>query len=197
MVKARAVFVDRDGVINPLVYNLETGEYESPHRPEDFSVYTYVARALRRIRALGYGVFLISNQPSYAKGKTSLENIEATAQLLRAYSDENGGLIDDYYYCYHHPNGIVPGYSGPCECRKPGTLFLRQAAQAYGLDLTRSVFIGDQDTDVACGAAMGLYTIKIENSHSMKKSGSQTPDAKVRNLLEAARLLEERAETGG
>jgi len=184
--KSKAVFLDRDGVINPLVYNPDTSEYESPHYPEDFSVYTYVLKSLLLIKQQGFKTIIISNQPSYAKGKTSLENIKAIEKLLEDFSKENGGLIDEYYYCYHHPNGIVPEYSTVCRCRKPDTLFLEEAIKKYNLDKGTCCFIGDQDTDIKCGKAMGFYTIKIKNKHSMQKSGTATPDDYAYDLYDAA-----------
>ena len=66
---SKAVFLDRDGVINPLVYNSVTSEYESPHSPEDFSIYPYVINSLKLIKEKYYKIIIISNQPSYAKGK--------------------------------------------------------------------------------------------------------------------------------
>ena len=66
----RAVFLDRDGVINPLVYNLDTNEYESPHYMDDFSIFPYTAESLKLLQERDFKLFLISNQPSFAKGKT-------------------------------------------------------------------------------------------------------------------------------
>jgi len=182
----KAVFLDRDGVINPLVYNPNTSEYESPHYPEDFSVFTYVLKALQLIKKQGFKTIIISNQPSYAKGKTSLENIKAIEKLLADFSIENGDLIDEYYCCYHHPNGIIPEYSIVCRCRKPNTLFLEEAVEKFKLDKGSCFFIGDQDSDIKCGKAMGFYTIKINNKHSMHKSGTVTPDVFASNLYDAA-----------
>jgi len=185
----KAVFLDRDGVINPLVYNINTSEYESPHHPEDFSIFTYVLKSLNSLRSKGYKIIVISNQPSYAKGKTSLENIKAIEKLLCDFSEENGGLIDAYYYCYHHPDGIIPEFSGQCRCRKPGTLSVEDAVEKLKLDKEQCWFIGDQDTDIKCGNSMGLSTIKIENKHSKQKSGNETPDKFAVDLLDAVDII--------
>ena len=181
----KAVFLDRDGVINPLVYNPETGEYESPHFVEDFSIYTYVLKSLRILKSNGYVIIVVSNQPSYAKGKTSLENIKSIEKLLFNYSEENGNLIDDYYYCYHHPDGIVEEYSGQCSCRKPGTLFLEKAIEKFDLNEKSCWFVGDQDTDIKCGKAMGFKTIKIDNKHSLHKRGTEPSTYLADNLQDA------------
>ena len=124
---SRAVFLDRDGVLNPLVYNVRTGEYESPHRGEDFSVYPYVVRSLRALADAGFRLFLISNQPSYAKGKTSMANLQAIHGLLDQYLQENNIVFTEYYYCYHHPDGIVPEFSGSASAANPNRFsFFRQ-----------------------------------------------------------------------
>ncbi len=88
----RAVFLDRDGVLNPNVFNSETGEWESPHRVEDFELFPWVPDSLKRLREY-YKLFLVSNQPSYAKGQTSLENIQEIQRKLVEVLQENGLLL--------------------------------------------------------------------------------------------------------
>jgi D-glycero-D-manno-heptose 1,7-bisphosphate phosphatase len=190
----KAVFLDRDGVINPLVYNVNTGEYESPHVPEDFSLYPYVLKALKLIKKLGFKIIIISNQPSYAKGKTTMENIKAIENMLYIFSEENGKLIDEYYYCYHHPDGVIAEYTQNCLCRKPGTLFVEKAIQDFNLNIKECYFVGDQDTDIQCGNSMGMYTIKIDNKHSLLKSGNSIPGETVKNLCEAVQKINDRNE---
>lgn len=185
----RAVFLDRDGVINPLVYNLATGEYESPHTPADFSLYPFAEKSLRLLKDAGYVIIVVSNQPSYAKGKTSLENIQAIERLLEDYSAEHGGLLDKAYYCYHHPNGVAQEYTCVCKCRKPGTLFLEQAAAKFCLVPAECWFIGDRDSDIECGRRFGCKTVKINNPHSVKNSGKIEPDYYAENLFEAVRII--------
>jgi len=182
---SKAVFLDRDGVLNPLVYNPITSEYESPHYPEDFSIYPNVVKALKKLDSLGYTLFVVSNQPSYAKGKTTLENIKAIGELLADYLKENNVDIKEYYYCYHHPDGDVENYSKKCECRKPGTFFLEQAIKKYKLDPKECWFIGDRDTDITCGKAMGMHTILIKNEHSKEKTGKEKPSEYASNIYEA------------
>jgi len=185
----KAVFFDRDGVLNPLVYNVQTGEYESPHRPNEFSVYPSIIRDLRLLSGSGFQLFLISNQPSYAKGKTSLENIQAIHRLLDDYLKDNQIIFSEYYYCYHHPDGIVAEFTGKCDCRKPKAFFLQKAEKDYDLDLSQCWMIGDQDTDVQCGQNAGVRTIQILNPHSAKKRGNSCPDYKAENLTEAVQIL--------
>lgn len=187
----RAVFLDRDGVLNRLVLNPATGEYESPHRTEDFYLYPGTAASLRLLQERGYMLFLVSNQPSYAKGKTSLENIEAIHALLHEALIGEGVAFKEYYYCYHHPQGIVPGYSGSCACRKPGAYFLEEAKKRYGYSAAGSWMVGDQDSDILCGRSCGLRTILIESKHSALKRGAVLPDYRAADLQEAVKIIVE------
>jgi len=163
----KAVFLDRDGVLNPNVYNPETGEYESPNRPEDFALYTFAEKSLQALKNAGYIIVLVSNQPSYAKGKATMENILAIADMLKNWSDEHGVLIDKFYYCHHHPKGIVPEYTKTCECRKPGILFLEHAKEQFNLDPASCWFIGDRDTDIECGHKFGCRTVKVSRIYTL------------------------------
>src|SRR5665647_398655 len=124
-----AVFLDRDGVINDLVLNPDTGEYEPPHSADDLVISPEVIRSLCDIQAAGFDLFLVSNQPDCAKGKTTLGQIQAVHEKLDQILKSKGIFFRDYYYCYHHPNGIVPEYSIACECRKPKPFFLLKAAR--------------------------------------------------------------------
>lgn len=185
----KSIFLDRDGVINPLVYNVDTCEYESPHYVEDFSVFPYVSKSIQLLQSLGFQLFVVTNQPSYAKGKTSLENIKEIHNVMDVYFKEQGINFTDYYYCYHHPNGIVPEYTAVCECRKPKNRFLIDAHSKYEVDYKNSWFVGDQDSDVECGKSKGVKTILITNKHSSMKRGKSAPDYLANNLFEAVHII--------
>lgn len=184
-----AVFLDRDGVINELVLNPNTGEHEPPHYPEDLIIFPNVIESLRILQDAGFDLFIVSNQPDYAKGKTSLENIHAVHNKLAQIFTEEEIHFQDYYYCYHHPQGIIPRYSFSCECRKPKPYFILRAAHTYGIDLMSSWMIGDRDSDIECGKNAGTKTIAIENIHSIQTRGKVTPHFSVANLKEAAKLI--------
>jgi D-glycero-D-manno-heptose 1,7-bisphosphate phosphatase len=162
---ARAVFLDRDGVLNRNVFNPATGDYESPGRPEEFELAQNVLPSLQRLQDAGYLLLLVSNQPNYAKGKNTLEELHAVQALLASCLDSAGIRFAEFYYCFHHPKGIVPSHSGPCECRKPSTFFLRQAEAKFGIDLSRSWMIGDRPTDIECGKDAGVATIRVASDH--------------------------------
>jgi len=185
----RAIFLDRDGVLNQLVLNPATGEYEPPHSPEKLVICPDVIDSLRILKDTGFVLFLISNQPDYAKGKMSLEQIRAVHGRFNYILVSNGIQFQEYYYCYHHPDGIVPEYSFACSCRKPKPFFLLKAARDYGIDLENSWMIGDRDSDIECGRAAGTRTMLIEEPYSSGLHRSSSPDHRAANLKDAVTII--------
>ena len=157
----RAVFLDRDGVINANVFYADTGETEAPRSAADFHILPRALGAMKRLRDGGYLLFLVSNQPNQAKRKATRADHEAIQAKLAAELDGAGVRIEEFFYCFHHPNGIEPSLSGPCECRKPSPFFLNLARDAHGLDMGQSWMVGDRDSDIACGQAAGVKTLHI------------------------------------
>ncbi len=160
----RAVFLDRDGVINRNVLNSATGEFEAPLTAAEFEVLPGVPEALRRLQAAGYLLFVVSNQPNYAKGKSTLRELRAVDAAMRDALDAMHVWMAAVYYCLHHPEGVVPGYAVRCECRKPAPYFLLKAAREFGIDLPKSWMVGDRATDVECGRGACVRTILVGES---------------------------------
>lgn len=181
---ARAVFLDRDGVINALVHYEDTGEYESPRTPADFDLLPDVIPALQSLQKAGWSLLLVSNQPSYAKGKTTLENLNAVHDLLHAYLQQQAVGFTQYYYSYHHPAAIVPELRGESGFRKPNPGFLRLAERQYRLDLHASWMVGDRDSDVLCGQRAGCRTAQINYQYSEANRGDSSPDIVCGSLRE-------------
>lgn len=183
------IFLDRDGVINELVFNPETNEFEPPHDPGDLHIFPYAIDALKNLANGGYELFLVSNQPDYAKGKTSLENLKSVHKALHKDLSASEIKFREYFYCYHHPDGVVPKYTKRCQCRKPSPYFLRKAEKKYSLDLQRSWLIGDRDSDILMAEECGVRTVMVDYSHSVKYRGSSRPDYKVDNLTKAVEII--------
>lgn len=183
-----ALFLDRDGVLNELVFYASSGEWESPRTPEDLRLLAGAGQALRALADQGWLLFLVSNQPSFAKGKTSLESLQAVAEALEARLAADGVRFCRTCYCFHHPESRVPGY-GPCLCRKPSPTFLLQAAQDFGLDLASSWMIGDQDLDLLCARNAGCRSVLIPCPASAGKRGQLRPTLTVPDLAALAELL--------
>lgn len=185
----RGIFLDRDGTLNHLVHYADTDEWESPRTADALQLIDSVEMALRRLIDAGWLLFLVSNQPSYAKGKTSLENLYSVHESLNNQLLRSGIQLSAAYYCYHHPHGVVPAYTTICGCRKPATKSLRQAAESFQLNLTDCWMIGDQDSDVQCGQNAGCHTVLLNYDHSDSKRGVSHPDHRVTQLLDAVEWI--------
>lgn len=182
-----AVFLDRDGVLTQEVFYPETGEWEAPLWPDDVRLIRGVGDACRRLGMAGYALILISNQAGYAKGKTSLRALWQTHERFVALLNGEGVALDAFYYSYGHPEGTIPHFSGPSLDRKPGPYNLFIAAAQYDLDLARSWFVGDRETDIQCAQAAGVRGLLVENHNYAVR----TPDGAIRvhDLADAARHI--------
>ena len=164
---AKAVFLDRDGVINANVFYADSGEIEAPRTAADFAILPGALEAMKRLQDAGYLLFLVSNQPNQAKRKATAADHDAIQAMLVTALAATGIKIEEFFFCFHHPRGVEPSLSGPCDCRKPSPYFLNQAMVAHCLDMASSWMVGDRETDIACGVAAGVKTIFIgQNSVS-------------------------------
>lgn len=167
----RAVFLDRDGVLNSNIFYSDTEEWESPRTVADFSLIDGVLVALDRLQRASFLLFVVSNQPSFAKGKTTLDDLRAIRMHMEALLVANEILVTEAFYCFHHPQGIVPELAVCCDCRKPSAYFLFEAARNYGLELSESWMVGDRGTDIDCGRAAGVQTIRVGGDHLFDREG--------------------------
>lgn len=181
----KAVFLDRDGCLNDLVFYPPTGDYEAPYALNEIVMLPNAIESACRLYEAGFLLFVVSNQASYAKGKTSLEIIKVVSNKIEENLQNGGAKITRAYYCYHHPKGTVPEVSITCGCRKPGTDSLVHAHDHYGVDFSKSWMVGDLDTDVECGQRVGCRTVLILNPLSSSRRGSSVPTMKASSLKEA------------
>jgi D-glycero-D-manno-heptose 1,7-bisphosphate phosphatase len=149
----RAIFLDRDGVLNDNVWYPDTGCWESPRTLAEFALAVGVLPSLAALQQAGYQLFLVSNQPNEANGKSPPGTLAAMHFRLLAILSGAGVYLENSYYCTHHPR-----ITGPCGCRKPSPYFLHDAAKRYNLSLRDSWMIGDRVTDMQCGHAAGVRT---------------------------------------
>jgi D-glycero-D-manno-heptose 1,7-bisphosphate phosphatase len=189
----RALFLDRDGVVDDLVYYPSHAEWESPRNVADLHMREDAIEPLKRAGDAGWLLFLITNQPSYAKGKCPLGDLQEVHERVLDELKRRGVAITDSYVCYHHPDSKLSGF-GPCECRKPSPHFLKEAAQRYDIDLASSWMVGDQDTDVVTGINAGCGTALLKYEHSSGKRGSAKPDVVCANLAELVRFITDGAQ---
>ena len=149
-----AVFVDRDRTM------VEDPGYL--HRVEDVRLLPGAAAGLGAMAAAGWPLVMISNQSGMALGKYGPDAFLAVLARIGELLAPSGARILAAYYCPH-----LPEISGPCECRKPGTLLYRKAAAEHGIDLAASWYLGDRWTDVMPATLLGGHGILV---------GDPTPD---------------------
>ena len=157
----KAVFLDRDGVINLNVFYDDTGRLEAPRTVSDLRMADGAVDAMLRLQAAGWSLYIVSNQPNQARGKASPADHQAIVEALSTHLCAAGVRIVEAFYCLHHPDGAHPTLGGPCDCRKPSPFFLKEAARRWRIDLQASWMVGDRETDVACGQRAGARTIRI------------------------------------
>lgn len=133
--KRPAVFLDRDGTI------IRDTEYVAD--PAHVELIPGAADAIASLNAAGIPVVVVTNQSGIARGMLTTSDYERVQRRLDELLAQHGARIDASYMCPHHPD-----FTGPCECRKPGTKLYRDAADALGLDLARSWYVGDRLRDV-------------------------------------------------
>jgi D,D-heptose 1,7-bisphosphate phosphatase len=158
----RAVFLDRDGVLNAAIWNPTEGKLDTPYKVEDFKLLPGVPPAVRSINEMVFLAVVVSNQPGVAKGKCGPELLEAVNDRLRASLAEEGAWLDGIYYCIHHPEAVLPVLRVDCDCRKPRPGLLWKASKELDIDLARSYMVGDQQTDVEAGLAAGCKTVLLD-----------------------------------
>lgn len=190
----KAVFLDRDGVINALVYHQEQGIIDSPFTVEQFGLLPHAGKAVKKLREMGYKIVLVSNQPGIAKGHLTRDVFEKIREKMENELAGDNALLDAQYYCFHHPQAVLENMRVACDCRKPGPGLLLKAAEEMHLDLSRSWMIGDSLTDIKAGKSAGTRTIligkmKCELCHFLQEDGSG-PEAVCADLLEAVRVIE-------
>jgi D-glycero-D-manno-heptose 1,7-bisphosphate phosphatase len=159
----RAVFLDRDGTLNRMVYYPDFGLVDSPANPGEFELLPGVGEAVCAINQMGLLAVVISNQPGVAKGKFTIQLLEDITKKMHQELAKKDGILDAVYYCLHHPDARVDQYRVACNCRKPQPGLLIKAAQELDIDLRQSYMIGDGITDILVGQVVGVTTLFIGN----------------------------------
>ncbi len=157
----RAVFFDRDGILNKQVNYADWG-LDSPARPQDLVLYPDAGRAVRTVQGWGFLAVLVSNQPGIAKGKYSPTDFQEIDHTLGRLLSSVGARLDGRFYCLHHPEALVAEYRQVCGCRKPKPGLLQRAARELHLDLAGSYLIGDTTRDVCAAEAAGCQPLLVK-----------------------------------
>jgi D-glycero-D-manno-heptose 1,7-bisphosphate phosphatase len=169
----RAVFLDRDGVINRAV--VREGKPYPPAGLEELEILPGVREALDQLKDAGFVLVVVSNQPDVARGTTARDAVETiNAKLAESLP------VDDFRMCYHD--------SGDgCDCRKPKPGMLLVAARDQGIDLSSSFMVGDRWRDVEAGQRAGCTTLFIDYGYDERQP--EACDYRVKSLPEAAKII--------
>lgn len=174
----KAVFLDRDGVINADRddYVKNTGE---------LVVYPFAPAAIRALNDAGWLVVVVSNQQGHAKGIISEADLSAMESEIARQVEEAGGRIASFHYCKHLA-------TDNCDCRKPQPGLILQAARQHRIDLKGSVMVGDTERDIIAGKAAGCRTILVLTGKLTREDAehlSTKPNLVADDLADAVRLI--------
>ena len=180
--KQKAVFLDRDGTINKYVGFLRN--------INDFELLPDVDKAVKMINSSSFLAVVVTNQPVIARGEVTAEELDNIHKKMETLLGKTGAYIDGLYYCPHHPDkgfkGEIPELKFVCNCRKPRTGMLCQAAEDFNIDLSSSWIIGDSKNDIQAGINAGCKTILISD-----KSDDFGQDYTVTSLLQGIKIIME------
>jgi D-glycero-D-manno-heptose 1,7-bisphosphate phosphatase len=170
----RAVFLDRDGVLNRTF--IRDGISHPPTSMDQLQIVDDAASSLAALKAAGFLLIVVTNQPDVARGRQSREFVEQVHETLRSELP-----LDAFFVCFHDN-------ADQCDCRKPKPGLVLRAATEYGVPLNESFLIGDRWRDVDAGFAAGVRTVLIDYGYE-EPEPEHPPDARVASLKEAAEWI--------
>jgi D-glycero-D-manno-heptose 1,7-bisphosphate phosphatase len=173
----RAVFLDRDGVLNRAV--VRNGRPHPPSRVEDFEIYDDIAEGCARLKAADFLLVVVTNQPDVGRGTQSREAVEAMHAKMQLALPS----LDRIEICYH----AGERYGESCDCRKPRPGMILRAAAELKIDLCASYVIGDRWRDINCAHVAGCRAIFIERGY--EESLREAPDFTVATFADAVNAL--------
>tara|TARA_A100001011_G_scaffold400274_1_gene513742 strand:- start:14605 stop:15150 length:546 start_codon:yes stop_codon:yes gene_type:complete len=175
----RALFLDRDGVIN----------YDDGYtfKISKLKILDGVIEGLQAIKHLNFKIIIVTNQSGLARGLFTIQDFHGYMNKLIEILESNGISICDYFYCPHHVNGVIEELSILCKCRKPHPGMILKARDKHNIDLSKSILIGDKKSDIEAGIRANIpYNIMISNSIDNK---NPKPFAYAKNLIEASKII--------
>lgn len=195
--KSPAVFIDRDGTLNEMMFDETHGIFDSPLREDHLAVKPFAREFMAGLLAAGFKRVVVTNQPGVARGyldEVALERING--RLARELAGREAAW-EALYYCPHSPApaaGRPSEYAGACDCRKPEAGMLRRAAMEHRLDMSRSWMVGDGLNDVEAGRRAGCRTIllakvKMDHIERFAEQGGASPDFVARDLRAALDII--------
>ncbi len=171
------VLLDRDGTLNVEKHYLSD--------PDELALFPGTTCALKKLRQMGYGLVVVTNQSGVGRGYFGIDAVERVHDRLRELLAADGASIDGIYICPHAPDEA-------CDCRKPLPGLADQAIAEFGFDPKRSIVIGDKAADIDLGKAIGAKTVLVRTGWGTDHEKGKTcePDAIVDDLAAAVRWIE-------
>lgn len=192
----KACFYDRDGVINEMAFDVESGLVHIPWQANQVTLSFGVSELLKTTTKFGFLNVIISNQPDIGLKRIAERIFKEVEENIFQKIERENAIIDKTYYCFHHPYAKLEQYKKDCECRKPKTGLFFQAAKEMDIDLSQSWMIGDGTTDIIAGHNAGCKTILITNNVQTghlkaieEKLKNIKPDFIAKNLKEAISIF--------
>ncbi|MBN1754941.1 HAD family hydrolase [bacterium] len=181
--KQKAIFIDRDGT---LIY-----DRHFIRDPQEVEFIPGSIEALKIFLKLGYKIIIVSNQSGVARGYFTEADVNIINCRVQELAEPEGITIAAFYYCPHHPDGIIKEYRKVCDCRKPEPGLLYKAMENFGLDLAQCIVIGDKDSDIGLARRVGAIAIRVKTGKGGQLSPDDIkPDYRARDLLDAARWID-------
>ena len=159
MNKKKAVFLDRDGVINE-------NRIDYVKNTNELKIFDFVGSAITELKSMGFLVVVVTNQSAINRGLTTEKLVNEIHDEIQKYLKNYETVIDRFYFCPHKPNE-------KCNCRKPKSGLLEKAILEIGIEPNKSWIIGDNDSDITAGIEVGCQTIKLDNNFNLKNAVEQ------------------------
>lgn len=188
----KALFIDRDGVINRMVKYGDN--WDAPQKLQDVRLTKKIEKIISWANKNGILVVEVSNQPSVAKGKMDQKNSNEIEKKVQQLLADKGVFIDKAYICSHHPDAVVPELKKICDCRKPKPGLILRAARELGIKLEQSIFLGDKASDAAAAKNAGvkslIYLHGEDEPNKTKRAKRATADFKTSSIRAVAQLVD-------
>lgn len=178
----RAVFLDRDGVVNEEISFL--------HRADDLRLIPRSDEAIALLNKENVDVILVTNQPAIAKGLCTEVDLAVIHDRLSQMLAEKGAHIDAIYYCPHHPRKGFGEYRKICDCRKPSPGMLLKAQKERDIDMGSSFMVGDKISDIKAGRLAGCTTVGVRTGYGCNDGfNDAVPDILADDLYNAVEMI--------
>lgn len=184
---SKAIFLDKDGtLIEDVPYNVN---------PKSIRLVPFAYQGLQVMQNNGFKIFIFSNQSGIAKGYFTILDLEKVFKTIQKQLAPFRVKIDAFYFCPHHPEGVVKKYAKVCNCRKPKIGLLTKAQKDFNLDLKNCWVIGDILGDIEAGNRAGCRSVLVDNGNETEWLAGplKTPDYKAKDLLDAANFIIQQA----